>query len=140
MLSERETRIIQESYARIYENADKFSENFYMNLFEIAPDLRPLFAADIKKQGRKFIEILSIIILDLRDKKLIVPMIADMGRRHVKYGTERDHYQIVGQALIQTLDETFENKWSSTEKQLWIRLYNFVADIMIEASNYDDVS
>lgn len=134
MLSEEETKIVQESYAGLYDQSDHFSVKFYNNLFEIAPTTRKLFGTDISSQGRKFMEVLSIIVLDLADEELIIPFIQAMGRRHVGYGAKPEHYQIVGNAFIKTLDQAFEGEWSNQEKTLWIKLYTHIAEIMIEAA------
>lgn len=138
MLSESEVEFLQESYAKLYDESAAFSRRFYENLFEIAPKLKALFSNDIESQGRKFMEVLSMIILDLRDEKLIVPLLAAMGRRHVGYGTEPRHYKIVGDALVKTLDEAFRGQWSLKEKAIWVKLYTHIADIMIAAA--EDVS
>ena len=134
MLSEDEIQLVQESYAKIYENGDSFSQLFYKNLFQIAPDLSRLFSSNIETQGRKFMEILSIVVLDLQDEDLIIPLIQEMGRRHVGYGTEKEHYEIVGRALVKTLEESLSGGFTEKEKAIWVRLYGLIANIMITAA------
>lgn len=134
MLSESEIEFLQESYAKLYDESGAFSRRFYENLFEIAPNARALFSNNIESQGRKFMEVLSIIILDLNDDKLIIPLIEAMGRRHVGYGTKPHHYQTVGDALVKTLNEAFNGQWSPKEKAIWVKLYTHIADIMITAA------
>lgn len=134
MLSEDEIQLVQESYAKIYENGDSFSQLFYKNLFQIAPDLSRLFSSNIETQGRKFMEILSIVVLDLQDEDLIIPLIQEMGRRHVGYGTEKEHYEIVGRALVKTLEESLSSGFTEKEKAIWVRLYGLIANIMITAA------
>jgi len=59
---------------------------FYGRLFEIAPDVRALFPADLAEQKKKLIAMLATAVNNLHQVGSIVPAVQDLGRRHVGYG------------------------------------------------------
>src|SRR6202043_756615 len=46
--------LVQSSFARIAERAEEFAPRFYANLFEVHPELRPLFRDDMAAQTKMF--------------------------------------------------------------------------------------
>ena len=72
---------------------------FYDRLFEIAPEVRPLFRHDIDEQKRKFIATLAVIVGSLDDSsKLDRAAPTALARQHVSFGVQPAHYSLVGEA------------------------------------------
>ena len=58
-----------------------------------------------------------------------------MGARHVSYGVLVPHYEVVGQALLQTLEQALgEDGWNDTVKEGWAGIYVFVSTSMIRGA------
>ena len=99
-LSAAQVRLVQESFAKVEPIAEAAAELFYNKLFELDPGLKALFKTDMKMQGRKLMAMLKLAVKGLDDLEKLVPVVQDLGRRHVAYGVQRAHYATVGQALL----------------------------------------
>ena len=58
-----------------------------------------------------------------------------MGRRHVSYGTEDAHYDIVGTALLWTLEQGLKEAFTDQVRAAWAALYSEVSNPMRRAAN-----
>jgi hypothetical protein len=58
----------------------------------------------------------------------------DLGARHTAYGVLPSHYDIVGQALLHTLETALGDAWTDEVKKGWIGVYTFVSTAMIEGA------
>lgn len=66
-----------------------------------------------------------------------MPVLKDLGRRHVEYRVRPEHYPIVGGALLDTLAVALGPKWTPEVKAAWVAVYTVVADTMIEGALMD---
>lgn len=64
----------------------------------------------------------------------MVPIIQDMGRRHVGYGVKPQHYDTVGEALLWTLDTGLGPAFTPEVKAAWTSAYTLLATVMKEAA------
>jgi hemoglobin-like flavoprotein len=64
----------------------------------------------------------------------VTQALEDLGRRHVAYGVIPDHYPIVGEALLHTLETALECAWTPTVKEGWTTIYAFVSTTMIRGA------
>ena len=85
------------------DTGEAVATQFYIRLFELAPDLRQMFPADMTEQNRKRSATLAVAVSSLRDWNDLAPILAALARRHVAYGVRSWHYAIVTQALLDTL-------------------------------------
>ncbi|ELR70287.1 Putative hemoglobin [Fulvivirga imtechensis AK7] len=106
---------------------------FYDRLFDIAPEVRPLFKGNIKDQSQKLTLMISFAIDKLEQFDLIVKDIEALGRRHSRYNVKEEHYQIVGQALLWTLEKGAGDIWSKEHEEAWTALYGILAATMTKA-------
>ena len=97
--------LIQSSFAQVEPMALKAGEAFYARLFEIAPDVQPMFAGDLIEQSGKLMTTLGIVVKGLSDLPSIVPVAESLGRAHVDFGVTAEQYAPVATALIDTLAE-----------------------------------
>jgi hemoglobin-like flavoprotein len=95
---------VQQSFAKVAPIADEAAALFYSRLFEIAPELRPLFRGDMAEQCRKLMATLAIVVHGLTRLDAILPAASALAKRHVGYGVKADHYAPVGAALLWTLE------------------------------------
>ena len=70
--------------------------------------------------------------VDQADK--LVPYLKKMGERHVKYGTEPEHYDWVGASLLKTFAFFFGEEWTDELQSEWTDAYNFIAETMISGA------
>jgi hemoglobin-like flavoprotein len=103
---------------------------FYDRLFEIAPDVRPLFRNDLVAQKKKLIAMLSTVVTNLHQVDKIAPSVGDLGKRHVGYGVSAKHFEPVGAALLWTLGEILGADFAPSVKTAWTEAYVTLAGIM----------
>ena len=56
-------------------------------------------------EGKKLMAALATVVAGLTEPETIVPTIQDLGVAHLGFGVEDWHYDVVGQALIWTLEQ-----------------------------------
>ncbi|MGY5351647.1 globin family protein [Wenyingzhuangia sp. IMCC45533] len=130
--------LVQTSFEAVKPIAATAAEIFYSKLFELDPNLKPLFpAADedkMKEQGNKLMTMLSGAVAGLSNIEALVPVLQDLGKRHVAYRVEKSHYDTVGAALLGTLAVGLGDDFTPEVKQAWTDVYGVMASVMIEAA------
>jgi hemoglobin-like flavoprotein len=127
-------KLVQGSWAFVKPISDQAASLFYNKLFELDPSLKPLFKSPQEEQGRKLMAMINTAVLGLSDLASIVAAIQDMGRRHIAYGVQDEHYDTVGEALIWTLSAGLGDKFTADVKEAWIETYLLVATTMKDAA------
>lgn len=110
------------------------AELFYGRLFEIAPEVKPLFKTDLKAQGVKLMKMLGTVVNKLEDLDEIVPAAAALAQRHVGYGVKPEHYAPVGAALLWTLEQGLGDAFTAEVKAAWAEAYGILSEAMIGAA------
>ena len=64
----------------------------------------------------------------------ILEDVKQLAKRHVKYGVQEEHYEIVGSALLWTLAQALANLFTDEVKQAWANCYSLLASAMLEAT------
>jgi hemoglobin-like flavoprotein len=95
--------LVQESYKKVAPIAEVAADLFYTRVFELAPAARAMFPDDLSDQKKKLMPMLGTAVTNLHQVDKVVAAIQEMGRRHVGYGVKPEQYDIVGQALLDTL-------------------------------------
>ncbi|QTL04495.1 hemin receptor [Aquabacter sp. L1I39] len=126
--------LVQASFAKVAPIADAAASLFYGRLFEIAPDVRPMFKSDISEQGRKLMATLAVVVNGLAKPESILPAAQALARRHTAYGVTADHYAPVGAALIWTLEEGLGPDFTPDVKAAWVAAYTLLSGVMIDAA------
>ena len=103
-----------------------FARAFYARLFARAPALRTLFPADLSAQELKLSHTLYMLVAAQEKGEAVGPALRELGRRHVGYGARPRHYRIVGEVLLETLEERNGAEWSEAAAEAWRTLYAFV--------------
>lgn len=111
----------------------KVARSFYAHLFRIAPETQSLFKGDMDLQGRKLTETLSFIVDHLDEPETLLPAARDLAVRHASYGVQPDHYDQVGAALLQTLEDLLGAGFTPQDRQAWGAVYGELSGVMLEA-------
>ena len=129
-LTNEEIKAVQSSWEKCVPIADKAAELFYGKLFELDPDLKPLFKGDMQEQGKKLMTMITVAVNGLNDLEKIVSAVKALGVRHVGYGVKDAHYDTVGSALIWTLGKGLGEEFTDALKAAWIKVYTLLATTM----------
>ena len=129
-----EIDLVQYSFAKISPIADKAGELFYKRLFELDPSLRRLFKGDMELQQRKLMTTLGIVVEGLRRPENIIEAAQELGRKHAEYGVIDEHYKVVGEALLWTLQQGLGKDFTPEVRDGWVTAFTLVSGIMRDAA------
>jgi hemoglobin-like flavoprotein len=122
-LTPRQIELVQKTFAQIAPQADEAAHLFYGYLFESNPSLRLMFKHDMREQGRKLMQMLSVAVHALDHLEDIVPAVQALGERHTGYGVKYEDYAAVGQALVWTLEQGLGEAFTPEVKEAWTSTY-----------------
>ena len=133
-MTPEQVTMVQESFKKVLPIADTAADIFYGRLFEIAPEVRPMFAADMSKQKKALMGTLAVAVQNLHQVEEILPVVQELGVKHVSYGVKDEHYDTVGGALLYTLEKGLGDDWTEELKAAWTETYGAVAGVMKSAA------
>jgi hemoglobin-like flavoprotein len=134
-MTEQQKTLVQESWELVVPISETAAGLFYARLFELDPELKPLFAeSDMKEQGKKLMLMITTAVRGLGDIGQLIGAIQAMGKRHVGYGVKAEHYDTVGAALLDTLEKGLGDVWTPDHKEAWALTYTTLATVMKDAS------
>lgn len=126
-------KLVRATFWMVESKADEAAEIFYAKLFEMSPELRPLFKGNMREQGRRMMEMLSTLVKGLNTLDVLAPLVRSMGRRHLNYGIKTEHYNMAAAALMYSLKEELQENWNEEVESAWLEVYETVSDIMQSA-------
>lgn len=113
----------------------------FRNVFTIAPEALQLFSfrnepnlyesAIMKWHGKNVMVHVGHAVAGLRTVDKLVPVLKALGAKHDHRGIGPVHFDVVGQALVKTLEQGFGDKLTPEVKDAWITTYKLVADVMM---------
>ncbi len=83
-------------------------------------------------QYKKLIDILSAMVARLENIGSLEQEIFDMAKRHEGYGVQPKHYDMVGAALLWTLERGLGNDWNEDTAEAWVACYGIIAGQMVQ--------
>lgn len=129
-MNSEQITLVQSSFNKVRPIAAKAAELFYESLFLLDPSLRPMFKGDMAHQGRMLMSMLGSAVNGLTKLEALVPVVRQLGARHVQYGVRDEHYATVGTALLWTLEQGLGNDFTPDVRQAWIRAYAVLSSTM----------
>jgi hemoglobin-like flavoprotein len=111
---------------------------FYNRLFEIAPQVKHMFRSPIPEQSKKLLTMINYVIIKLDKLDDIIGEVGKLAQRHTSYGVKPEHYIIVGDALIWTLEQGLGENWNEDVKTAWIGCYTILSSAMIGAASNEE--
>jgi hemoglobin-like flavoprotein len=133
-MTPQEIKLVQMSFAKVAPIAATAADLFYSRLFEIAPEIRPMFPNDLTEQKKKLMSMLGTVVSGLSRLDMMVPAIQMLGRRHAEYGVTAAHYAPVGAALVWTLEQGLGDEFTDEVRKAWVAAFTTLATTMIAAS------
>jgi nitric oxide dioxygenase len=123
--------LVQDSFKKVAPISDVAAELFYGRLFEVAPQVKPMFRGDLKEQGRKLMATLGVVVTGLTRLETVLPAASALAKQHVAYGVKAEHYPIVGGALLWTLEKGLGDAWTPELAAAWTAAYGTLSGYMI---------
>lgn len=143
-MPQRQIEIIQGSYQQITPISSVVGEKFYNRLFEIAPELRPMFDGAFAGPGGKFRVISQVVerhvralvsqpVTPMGEKPPILPAMMELGRRHANSPITGEHFDKMKEALLWTLEDVLGDNFRHETRECWSSAYDGVADMIQRA-------
>lgn len=136
-MEQKTITLVQDSFEKVKPIAATAAEIFYSKLFELDPTLKALFPNSeeaMKVQGNKLMTMLAAAVAGLSNLEALVPVLQNLGKRHVDYKVEPAHYNTVGAALLDTLKVGLGDDFTPEVKEAWASVYGTMTTVMIDAS------
>ena len=129
-MTPQQIELVQTSFKKVLPIAGTAADLFYNRLFEIAPEVRPMFPQDMKEQKVKLMAMLGTAVSNLHKLDEILPAVKALGQRHKGYGVTAAHYAPVGTALLWTLEQGLGPDFTPEVKAAWTETYTALAGVM----------
>jgi nitric oxide dioxygenase len=123
--------LVQQSFSKVAPISEQAAKLFYGRLFEIAPEVKPLFRNNMADQGHKLMATLAVVVGGLGKLEMVLPAASALAKKHVAYGVTPQHYQPVGAALLWTLEQGLGPDWTPELAKAWSDAYTTLSDFMI---------
>jgi hemoglobin-like flavoprotein len=133
-MNPRQKELVQSSFAKVAPIAEQAADLFYNRLFEIDPSLRPMFPENMKEQKIKLMQMLTAAVKGLDNLETLVPVVRQLGARHIGYGVKDEHYGTVAAALLWTLERGLGEAFTPETKEAWVVVYGILAATMQEGA------
>ena len=133
-MTPEQIELVEKTWKQVLPISEQAAELFYNRLFDLDPELKPLFKGDMKSQGRKLMTMISTAVNNIRHLEKIIPALQDLGKRHVDYGVKDEHYATVASALLWTLELGLGEAFTHEVKVAWTETYTALAGVMLKAA------
>ena len=129
-MTPQQIELVKKTWVMVVPIADKAAELFYGRLFELEPSYRAMFKHDMTEQGKKLMKTINIAVEALDNVEPLVPTLKQMGADHAGYGVVDRDYNVVGAALLWTLEQGLGETFTDEVKNAWASVYEVLADTM----------
>jgi hemoglobin-like flavoprotein len=126
-----QVQLVQQSFSKVAPIADQAAVLFYDRLFEVAPQVKAMFPADLTEQRKKLMAMLAVVVNGLGNLQSVLPAASALATRHVAYGAKAEHYPVVGAALLWTLEKGLGEAWTPEVADAWTAVYGTLSGFMI---------
>ncbi len=129
-LTAKQKRLIRESFLALEPAFDLVGQLFFHKLYRLDPSFRDRFDGPVEVQGRKFMAGLKLGIIAINYEDGLSPVLKLLGVRHRRRGVKVRHYRIMAKALIWTLEQSLQKRFTRETKDAWSALLTQATRIM----------
>ena len=123
--------LVQSSFQHVLPIADVAGLLFYERIFTMAPEARALFGDDIALQASRTMAAVKTAVDGLDDLERVAPFLVRLGARHVRYGVVPAHFDLVGGALLWTLEQGLGEAFTPEVHDAWAAAFGIIAAAML---------
>lgn len=118
-LTAKQKRLIRDSFAKLEPARDLVAQLFFLKLFRLDPSLRKRFGGPVETQARKFAAGMKLTVISLGHQDGLMPTLKLLGARHRQIGIRPRHYRTMSRALVWTLEQSLEKRFTRETKEAW---------------------
>ena len=131
----KQVMLLQQSFANVAPISGQVAIMFYDRLFELAPQVKVIFPADMTEQRQKLMATLAVVVNGLSNLQSVLPAASALAKRNIAYGAKPEHYPVVGSALLWTLEKCLGDAWTPEVAEAWAVAYGTLSTSMIEQAH-----
>lgn len=133
-----DTTPLKESFAALAPRGTELAEYFYAQLFYRGGlEVSDMFPPGMSAQRDRLLGALVQIVTDVDDLDKLAAFLSALGRDHRKFDVRPEHYDLVGQALLASLEHFAGDLWTPEVKEAWAGAYALAAQVMQEGAKRD---
>jgi hemoglobin-like flavoprotein len=129
-MTSKQKELVKRSFERVKPIANEAGVMFYGRLFALEPSLRSLFHISTHEQASKLMQVLAVAVSSLDRIEQLVPALEDLGSKHAAYGVRDEHYDLVGECLLWTLEQALVAEFTPEVREAWAAAYGLLAGAM----------
>ena len=123
--------LVQSSFEHVLPIADVAGLLFYERIFTLALEARALFGDDIALQASRTMAAVKTAVDGLDDIEQVAPFLVRLGARHVRYGVVPEHFDLVGEAFLWTLEQGLGDAFTPEVHEAWVAAFGVIARAML---------
>lgn len=131
MITDAQIALVQSSFQLVRPIADTAGLLFYERVFTLAPEARAMFGDDIARQATRTMTALGTAVDGLTDLEEIESFLIRLGARHVGYGVRPEHFDVVGAALLWTLEQGLGEAFTAAVRDAWVAAWEVIRELML---------
>jgi NAD(P)H-flavin reductase/hemoglobin-like flavoprotein len=130
-------RLVKESFAYVTENSEAAMDYFYARLFVHYPEMRSMFPHAMRDHMERVFASLARFVWTIDSPDSLAADLADLGRRHRKFGVKDRHYEPFLAVLVDTVRYFTGQYWSDAMQAAWETALDRATKIMLAAADED---
>jgi nitric oxide dioxygenase len=130
MITESQIALVQSSFRFVLPIAETAGLLFYERIFTLAPETRALFDDDIGPQAKRTMAAVRTAVDGLGSLDIVGLFLVRLGARQVRYGVRAEHFEVVGVALLWTLEQGLGERFTPAVRDAWVAAWDVIAGAM----------
>ncbi|WP_144510647.1 NO-inducible flavohemoprotein [Bacillus sp. FJAT-22090] len=134
MLSQQTIDIVKSTAPVLEVHGVAITTAFYKNMFEAHPELLNIFNHANQAKGRQQTALANTVYaaaVHIDNLAAIIPVVKQIGQKHVSLGIKPEHYPIVGEHLLGAIKEVLGDAATDDIINAWAEAYGVIADAFI---------
>lgn len=134
-LNSEKLAIVKSSAPVLKENSTEIGKRFYELLFTKVPDLRNIFNQTNQKRGFQQEALVYAVYAageNIDSLENINQLVERIAEKHVSLGVKPEQYPIVGEVLIQAVQDVLGDAATEDVIDAWHAAYDYIANLFIE--------
>ncbi len=135
VLSNETIETVKATIPFLQENGLALTEHFYRRLFEGNPEVKNFFNTSNQESGaqqRALGGAICAFAQNIETPEALAAAVSRIGNKHASLGVKPEHYPIVGEHLLGSIDDIL-NPAPPELLKAWGEAYGFLADVLIGA-------
>ncbi|CAJ1375010.1 unnamed protein product [Effrenium voratum] len=95
----------------------------------------PAESPALRKLWAKFVTVVGSAVAGIQDTTKLVPMLQQLGMRHVNYGLKPEYFNLAGRVLIEVLSEWLGDSFTKEVENAWVMVSGFMVATMYAGYN-----